>query len=401
MDSGLFIALRYLFAKKSHNVINVISAISAAGMAIGTAALIIILSVYNGFNLIIEDNLSDLDPDILIEKTDGSRFIPEGEGFERILEDERILSVSSVLEDNVYLKYDQSQGIARAKGVDMVFEEESPLASHVSLGEFKLHDGELEMAAVGASLAYEMGINPRFVDRLELYYPGKSGGMSIFGPAMSLSSVKLKPSCLFSINSEIDSELVIVPIESMRRLLGEEEKISGVELRIAEGTTKTLVRELSEQLGPEYEVLDRYAQKPLIYKMMRYEKLAIFIILIFVVIIIAFNIFGSLTMLIIEKKEDIATLRALGAGDALIKRIFVLEGWMISLLGLLTGLIAGVGLTLVQQHFGIIKMPGGFFIQAYPVVLKWSDVVITAAGVALVGYVIALLSASKRKEYGK
>lgn len=401
MDTGLFIALRYLFAKKSHNVINVISAISAAGMAIGTAALIIILSVYNGFNNIIESNLSDLAPDLLIEARDGGRFVPEGQAFESILEDERILSISSVLEENVYVRYDQAQGIAKAKGVDYVYEEESALASHVNLGEFKLHDGELEMAAVGSGLAYSMGINPRFVSRMELLYPKSESSFSLLGPAMSLNSVKLKPSCLFSVNSETDDELIIVPIEAMRRLLGEEERISAVELRTEGKADKSLIRELSELLGPEYKVLDRYAQNPLIYKMMRYEKLAIYLILIFVVIIIAFNIFSSLTMLIIEKKDDIATLKAMGAKESMIKKIFVLEGWMISLLGLLIGLVAGVALTLLQEHFGLIKMPGGFFIQSYPVDLKLSDVLLTVAGVAGVGYLIALFSASKRKEYGK
>jgi len=399
LDTGLFIALRYLFAKKSHNVINVISAISAAGMAIGTAALIIILSVYNGFNGIIESNLSDLDPDILIEAADGSRFVPEGEAFERILEDERILSISSILEENVYLRYGEASGLAKAKGVDYVYEEESPLGSHVSVGEFRLHDSGMPMAAVGAGLARTMGIHPRFLDKIELYYPGKGSSIPLLGPSMN--NIRLRTSCLLSINSEIDSQLILLPIESMRELLGEDEKISAVELRTGGKAGKNLLKELSEMLGPDYKVLDRYQQNPLIYKMMRYEKFAIFFILIFVVVIIAFNIFSSLTMLIIEKKEDIATLRSIGAKDKTIRRIFILEGWMISLLGLVTGLVAGIALTLIQQHFGIIKMPGGFFLQAYPVVLKASDILITAAGVAAVGYIIALLSASKRQEYGK
>ena len=170
-------------------------------MAIGTAALIIILSVYNGFNRIIESNLSDLDPDLLIEAADGSRFVPEGEAFGRLMEDERIVSISSVLEENVYVRYDQAQGLAKAKGVDYVYEEESALAQHVNAGEFKLHDGNLEMAAVGSGLAYEMGIHPRFVSRMEILYPKSGSGFSLLGPTMSLNSVKLKPSCLFSVNS--------------------------------------------------------------------------------------------------------------------------------------------------------------------------------------------------------
>lgn len=401
MDSGLFIALRYLFAKKSHNVINVISAISAAGMAIGTAALIIILSVYNGFNGIIESNLTDLDPDIRIEAADGTRFSPDTEAFAAIEKDSRVKVFSCVLEDNVYLRYGQAQGLARAKGVDSAYEEDSPVSRHVNVGEFRLHEGELEMAAVGSGLAYGMGIHPRFVDRMELYYPGQGKTNPLLGPSISLSSVKLKPSCLFSISTDVDEDLIIVPLEAMRRLLSEEEKVSAIEIRTAGKQDKALHKELQQTLGSEFKVLDRYEQNPLIYKMMRYEKLAIFLILIFVVIIIAFNIFGSLTMLMIEKKDDIVTLRAIGAKESLIRRIFLLEGWMISLLGLAVGLVAGVGLTLIQQHFGIIRMPGGFFLQAYPVALKATDVLITSIGVAAVGYLIALLSASKRQEYGK
>lgn len=369
-------------------------------MAIGTAALIIILSVYNGFNNIIEDNLSDLAPDILVRAVDGESFIPEGESFNLLMEDSRIESISSVLEDYVYLKYGDNQSIAKAKGVDYVYEEESALAGHVVLGEFKLHNGELPMAAVGSGLAYQMGINPRFVERMELYYPGEGRSLALLGPALSLSSVKLKASCLFSLSSDVDSELIILPLETMQELLGAEGKVSGIELRTTGTPSKTLLKELQESLGEEFEVLDRYAQSPLIHKMMRYEKFAIFAILIFVVIIIAFNIFSSLTMLIIEKKDDIGTLRAMGADEGLIKKIFILEGWLISLLGLVCGLAAGIALTLLQQETGLIKMPGGFLVQAYPVELQLSDILITTAGVAAIGYFIALLAAH-RKEYGR
>ena len=160
MDAGLFIAFRYLFAKKSHNVINVISAISAAGIAIGTAALILILSVYNGFDGIIRANLSDLSPDLLVTSADGGLFAPEGAGFDRLREDGRIVSFACVLEKNVFVTYGDRQGIARAKGVDRSYEESTPLASHVTAGTFSLHRGELAQVSVGAGMAYDMGINP-------------------------------------------------------------------------------------------------------------------------------------------------------------------------------------------------------------------------------------------------
>ena len=398
MDTGLFIALRYLFAKKSHNVINVISAISAAGIAIGSAALILILSVYNGFDRIIRDNLSDLDPDILVTASGGGFFVPEGGTFDAILEDSRIASVSSVLEADVFVSYGDRQSIARAKGVDEVYGEESPLASHISSGEFALYRGEVPLASVGSGLAYEMGISPRFLEKIELYYPKSSGGNPLLGPASALGSVRLVPGSIFSISSATDASLMIVPLEAMRTLVGrsDDAAVSGVELRLADPSqTGAVRRELSAALGEGFSVRDRYMQNSSIYKMMKYEKLAIFLILIFVVIIVAFNIFGSLSMLIIEKTEDIGTLRAVGARDTVIRRIFLLEGWMISLLGLLIGLAVGIALTLLQQHLGLVKMPQGFFIQAYPVELQAADVLLTAAGVTLIGFAVAWFSSRR------
>jgi len=397
LDTGLFIALRYLFAKKSHNVINVISAISAAGIAIGSAALILILSVYNGFDRIIRDNLSDLDPDILVTSTGGDFFVPEGAVFDSILDDERISTVSSVLEANVFVSYGERQALARAKGVDRVYEEESPLASHVSSGEFAIYRGDIPLAAVGAGLAYEMGISPRFLEKIELYYPKSTAGGSLLGLVSALGCVRVVPGSIFSVGSGTDASLMIVPLESMRELVGcSDRAVSGVELRLGDASQTDAVREeLAAALGEGFSVRDRYMQNSSIYKMMKYEKLAIFLILIFVVIIVAFNIFGSLSMLIIEKTEDIGTLRAMGAEDSLLRRIFLLEGWMISLLGLAVGLLVGVGLTIVQQHFGLIKMPQGFFIQAYPVELQTLDIFLTAAGVALIGFAVAFFSSSR------
>jgi acyl-CoA synthetase (AMP-forming)/AMP-acid ligase II len=185
------------------------------------------------------------------------------------------------------------------------------------------------------------------------------------------------------------------PIEKMRELLEYDDEVSAVEIRLAEGTDgkvlKNLQKEISERLGPDFKVKDRFQQNESLYKMMKYEKAAIYMILIFVIIIIAFNIFGSLSMLIIEKKFDIGTLRSMGAQESLIKRIFILEGWFISLAGLAAGLLVGTGFSLLQQHFGFIKMPGHFVVQAYPVILSWSDVLITTVGVATVGYIIATL----------
>lgn len=395
MHLPLFIAGRYLFAKKSHNVINIISAISAVGMAIGTAALIIILSIYNGFDELVKSTLSNVEPDILITPAKGKVFIPEAEAFDRIKANPMIGEYDLILQENVFVDYDGHQGIAKAKGVDSAFEAESPLAEHITNGEFSLHKGQLPQMVVGAGLAYKMGMNPAFLASAELYFPIRDRNFSLANPAASIETVRMRPSGIFSVNQQIDDDLMIVPIEEMRKLLGYEEEVSGVEIRLAEGSTakdiRSAIKHIQKELGPEFKVLDRFRQNPSLYKMMRYEKAAIFLILIFVIIIIALNIFGSITMLIIEKKNDIETYRSLGATDQMLRRTFTLEGWLISLLGLAAGLVVGIGFSLAQQHFGFIKMPGSFLVNAYPVILQWQDVLATIAGVALIGYIIALL----------
>lgn len=395
MHLPLFIARRYLFAKKSHNVINIISAISAVGMAIGTAALIIILSIYNGFDELVKSTLSNVEPDILITPAKGKVFIPEGEAFDRIKANPMIGEYDLILQENVFVDYDGHQGIAKAKGVDSAFEAESPLAEHITNGEFSLHKGQLPQMVVGAGLAYKMGMNPAFLASAELYFPIRDRNFSLANPAASIETVRMRPSGIFSVNQQIDDDLMIVPIEQMRKLLGYEEEVSGVELRLVEGSTakdlRSAIKDIQKELGPEFKVLDRFRQNPSLYKMMRYEKAAIYLILIFVIIIIALNIFGSITMLIIEKKDDIETYRSLGATDQMLRRTFTLEGWLISLLGLAAGLVVGIGFSLAQQHFGFIKMPGSFLVNAYPVILQWQDVLATIAGVALIGYIIALL----------
>ena len=397
-----FIAGRYLIAKKSHNVINIISAISAIGMAIGTAALIIILSVYNGFDSLIRSMMSNVEPDIMICPSNGKVFVPEGETYDWIYEQASVLNMSCVLQEQVFINYDGKQSLAKAKGVDWIYEEESPVRDHLLEGEFKLHRGDIPLAAVGGILAYELGLSPRFLAPIEIFYPTRTGKISAASPMASVEAVKAWPSCTFSISQEIDDDLIIVPIELMLELLEYEREVSAVEIRLTEDADsrelQRLQAEISSRLGDGYKVLDRFQQNESLYKMMKYEKAAIYMILIFVIIIIAFNIFGSLSMLIIEKKQDIETLRSLGAQEKLIRRIFVLEGWMISLSGLVVGLVTGILFALAQQHFGFIKMPGHFTVQAYPIILSWSDILLTSAGVAVIGYLIALLPVISLKQ---
>ncbi len=395
MNLPWFIAGRYLFAKKSHNVINIISAISAIGMAIGTAALIIILSVYNGFDELVKSTLSNVEPDILVCPAKGKVFTPEESMLQSLRSDPSIKECYLVLQENVFVDYEEHQGIAKAKGVDENYEKESPLADHITSGTFSLHKGDLPQVVVGAGLAYKMGMNPAFLSSAEIYFPRRDRNFSLANPAASIESVRARPSGVFTVNQQIDEELMILPLDKMRQLLGYEDEVSGIEIRLTDPSSnkalKNTIKSVRKMVGPDFKVLDRYRQNPSLYKMMRYEKAAIYLILIFIIIIIASNIFGSLTMLIIEKKEDIETFRSLGATDRMLRKTFTLEGWLISLLGLAAGLVAGIGFALLQQKFGFIKMPGNFLVSAYPVILQWGDVFVTVAGVAIIGYLIALI----------
>lgn len=388
MRLPLYIAGRYLFAKKSHGVINIISGISAAGMALGTAALILVLSVFNGFNGIIEKNLSAIEADLRIVPAEGKVFIPEGPAFDWLYDAPEAGSLSSVIADKVFISYEGKQGVVNARGVDDVYAEETGL---------ELRRGDLRLAVVSSDLAWKMGINPKFLSPLEVWYPDRTGHISPSNPAASLHTAELHPSRVMDIPHTSDAGAegtMIIPIGVMRSLTGYSSEVTAVEIRYADGLTarqqRRFLKALRSQLGADFTVQDRYMQDEALYKMMRYEKAAIFLILLFIVIIVALNIFGSLSMLIIEKKEDMETLRAMGADDRLIRRVFVLEGWLISLLGMAVGVVLGVGLALLQQHFGLVKMPGNFVVDAYPVVLRFGDVLLSAAGVALIGLVVAL-----------
>ena len=272
----------------------------------------------------------------------------------------------------------------------------SDIGKHVTEGVFQLRRGDLALAAVGSGVASKLGLHPRFTDPLMLYYPDREAGISISDPTSSARSARVFPSGILTISSDKDAELVIVPLHIVRSLLGGGEGlVSGVEIHLKDNSPRA-VKRFKRDYAARCQLLDRYEQEPTLFKMMKYEKAAVFLILIFVVLIVALNIYGSLSMLIIEKEDDIETLRAMGATDTLVRRIFVLEGWLISLSGLAVGLIAGIALALLQQHFGFVKMPGSFIVTAYPVVVKFTDVLLTVAGVALTGLGVALFAARKR-----
>ena len=393
MGIGLKIAWRYLFAKKTQNVINIISAISACGMAVGTAALIIVLAVYNGFDSIVSSSLSCVEPDLLITPASGKYFVPEGEIYGQLYSDPSVKSICCVLEETVFLSYGKKQATAQVRGVDEIYEEESDIASHIVRGEYKLHNGSVPLACLGTALSHRLEANPAFVTPMEIWYPSRTRKFSAISPAASLESVKVWPSGIFNINSEVDEQLVIVPIETMRELLELKEEVSAVEIRLVhgEGNVAALRKAISDALGTEFLVKDRYMQNESLYKMMKYEKAAIYLILIFMVLVISLNIYGNLTMLTIEKRGDIFTLKSMGASNALIRRIFRLEGWLITLVGLVIGAAVGIAVVLLQEHFGIVKMPGGFLVSAYPVILQWTDVALVCISIALIGWLVTLV----------
>lgn len=330
-------------------------------MAVGTAALIVILSVYNGFDSIIRDNLDSRSPDFVVKPLQGKTFDCTGENFLMVAQLPGVSSAEGVIEETVAASYGDLQTVTRLRGIEGAI-----------------------WCSVSQGLASELGIRPFYLQQLSLYFPSRSESFSIANPAASLEKISMRPGEILS----LDGSTVVVPIGKARELLHLDSKVTSFEI-FGEGLDAAAISEL---IGPGFEVLDRYRQHPAVYKMMRYEKTAIFIILIFVVLIVAFNIFGSLSMLIIDKTDDIGTLRSIGADNALVRRTFFLEGWLVSLLGLAVGLAAGILLALLQQHFGLVRMPGNMVANAYPVVLKFTDILLTAGGVALIGALVSAIS---------
>lgn len=365
------IAGRYLFSGKSGSVTGWISGISAAGMAVGSAALIIILSVYNGFDFTIRENLKQSDPDFLVRAVEGKTFDCDTESFGKVAELPGVTEASPVLEETVALRYRGRQAIAKVRGLDSAYE-----------------------CSVSTSLAGELGIRTAFMDSLELYYPSRKKDISLINPESSLRSISLRPGKVVS----LEGNCVILPMAKARALLDYSSEVSAFEIRCDAGPGPSK-ETLSSILGPDFEVLDRIMQQPALYKMMSYEKAAIFMILMFVVLIVAFNIYASLSMLIIEKKQDRETLRSLGASPSLIRRVFRTEGWMISWIGAAAGLLIGIVVVLLQQRFGFISMPGNSMMAAYPVQLKFTDILLTVAGVGLIGALVTAIGIHNIDKY--
>ena len=414
------IAWRYLFAKKSHNVINIISTISAIGIALGCMVLVVILSVYNGFDNLIKSLYNSYSPNYIIEAAKGKSFTADEALIGKIREQERTLAIAPLVQDNIFCTYNGSQSVATLCGVDSLFLQRSRLADYIVDGSFSTGLGEINGAIVSSKLAITLGIRCRFTTPLMLYYPkmrrsttaskaattAASTAAAAYGAAAGnmqelLSILKAHPSGTIQLEKSFDNGLVYIGIGRARQLLQfKENEVSALYLygpagREEEAPSNSLTKRLREALGKEFVVKDRYMQNSTMYKMMRSEKIAVYLILLFVIIIVSFNIFGSISLLIIDKRGDIEILRSMGARESLIKRVFMLQGFLISALGTLIGTALGVGLSLLQYHFQIIKLPGNFIIDHYPVEIVPQDLLYIVAGVLAAGYLISRLPLRK------
>ncbi|KPK79678.1 MAG: hypothetical protein AMS27_17785 [Bacteroides sp. SM23_62_1] len=391
MNLPFYIARRYLIAKKSQNVINIISGISVIGVAVGTMALVIILSVFNGFDDLIKSLYSTFDPEIKITLSEGKTYSPVLPEFERIRNLNGVQYFSEVLEENVLLRYGDRQYIATLKGVDEEFSNVTGIDTMIVDGEFELYQQNRPYAVVGQGVAYYLGIGLNFLNPLNIYSIRRTGNIPV-NPEQAINRKFIFPSGVFSIEQEHNVKYVITPITFARDLLGYTDEVSAVEIKLFPDADHDKVQEeIRSILGDEYLVQNRNEQNELFYRIMKSEKWAIFFILTFILIVASFNIIGSLTMLILDKKEDINTLRSLGASNSLIRKIFLLEGWMISVLGAILGLIIGSFVAWLQAEYGMIKLnsSGSFIIDAYPVVYKLSDVFKIFLTVLLIGLLAA------------
>ncbi|MCF2580644.1 FtsX-like permease family protein [Bacteroides caecigallinarum] len=393
MNFPFFIAKRYLFSKKSHNAINVISAISVCGVALATLAMVCTLSVFNGFQDMVATFFTAFDPQIKITSVKGKVFDVSTPVFSEIKTMPEIAVYSESVEDNAMVQYKGRQVMAVIKGVEDNFDKLTPIDSILfGRGELILHDEVVDYAIPGLHLLSTLGTGIRFLDPLEIYAPKRGSRINMSNPMSSFVSDQLFSSGLtFTVNQEkYDASYIITSIGFARRLFQYTDEVSAVNLRLTpEADEDAVIRKLQEKLGDEFRIQNRYEQQADTFRIMEIEKLISYIFLVFILMIACFNVIGSLSMLIIDKKNDVQTLRNLGASDNQIVRIFLFEGRMISFIGAVSGVIIGLVLCLIQQEYGIISLgnAGSFIVDAYPVSVHTWDVVLVFVTVLIVGFI--------------
>lgn len=394
MSLPLKIAKRYLVSKKSHSVINIISIVSICGVAIATMAMVCVLSVFNGFQILIASLYSTIDPQIKVTPIQGKTFDVSDPAIQEMAQWPEIAQLSPVIEENVLMVYGNRQVPALLKGVTNQYEKQTRINDIIIDGHFLLHDTVSDYATLGVGLANSLATGAGFRRPLMVHVPKRTARINIGNPASSLSSGRLFMTAVFQVNqAEYDDQIAIVPIDFARKLFDYTTEASALEITLkSQANESKTIQRIKQQIGENFEVKNRMEQKEASFKMVQIEKWVSYLILGFILMIASFNAIGSLSMLIIDKKADIATLKSMGADNSLISNIFLTEGWLISAIGAVTGIVIGILLCLGQQTFGWItlgEMSEAFIIDAYPVAIKPLDIAAIFALVLILGFFTA------------
>lgn len=384
MRLSLFIAKRYLFSKKKQNAINIISMISIIGVTIGASALIVILSVFNGIDLLLQKSTDSFTPDIVISPATGKFIRFDSSIYESLRKNPDIAYFDNVVEEKALVKYDDKLSPVTIKGVDNDYLTNTQFEDNIVQGELKLKSNDSYKSVVGYGLAAELGIGLNFLTPMVFYYPDKNAGTS----ASALNTEYLYPSAFFSSQQDIDGQYVLTDINFAQQLLGIGDQVSKIEIKLKKpALLSDIKKELKQKQGGKYKIEDKYELNRAFYAMMKSEKLAVFLILLFILLIASFNIIGSISMLILDKKEDLSIYKAMGMTNQNIISVFKTEGNLITLAGAILGLCLGTGICLLQEKFGLITLgDGSYIISAYPVKLVFSDILIIMATVLFIGY---------------
>ena len=393
MNFPFFIARRYLFSKKSTHVINVISSISVIGVAVATMALVIVLSVFNGFHDLVASLFTSFDPQLKVVPVEGKTAPADDPILTKIRLLPQVDVATETVEDQALAIYNDHQAMVKIKGVDDNFAELSHITDILyGDGSFSLHAANLEYGIVGIRLAQNLGIGAQWDGFLKIYAPKKEGQLDMTNPGDGFVVDSLNsPGVLFAVKqAKYDKNYIITSISFARNLFGQQGMLSDLELRSKPGSNLDAVKaEMQQIAGNKYKVLDRFEQQEDTFKIMSIEKMIAYIFLTFILVVACFNIIGSLSMLIIDKKNDVVTLRNLGANDKQITRVFLFEGRMIAVIGAVIGIGLGLLLCFLQQQYGFVRLgdsEGSFIVDAYPVSVHYSDVAIIFVTVIAVGW---------------
>ena len=393
MNFPFYIARRYLFSKKSTNAINVISGISAVGVAVATMALVVTLSVFNGFHDMVASLFTQMDPQIKITPVMGKVVAADDSLLTRIRQLPQVDVATEVMEDQALAVYGDRQTMVRLKGVEDNFDKLTHIREVLEGdGDYALHAADMNYGILGMGVAYQLGTGYTYEHPLKIYAPRREGQLNLANPQDGFVEDELySPGVLFSIKQgKYDKRYIITSIAFTRQLFDQQGMLSSLELRLKPGSNFEQVKaEMQEIAGDRFLVRDRYEQQDDTFRIMKIEKLMAYIFLTFILVIACFNIIGSISMLMIDKKNDVVTLRNLGASDKQIIRIFLFEGRMISVLGAVAGIAVGLLLCWLQQEYGIVRLgksEGSFIVDAYPVSVHPWDVIIIFLTVITVGF---------------